>query len=90
MHDIRERVERAKRDAFLRGIASGAAGADGASQTGDVGDRLGLPYEEALRLVTELERDGMAVTEDELRPPHGPAVRLTRSGAGVAARLEAA
>lgn len=90
MHEVQQRVDRAKREAFLRGIAAGASDGAEPAQTGLVGERLGLPYEEALRLVAELERTGMVIAEDDLRPPAGPAVRLTPSGAAVAAGLEAA
>jgi hypothetical protein len=47
---------------------------------GDVGDELGLPMEQTLRIVETLEERGAVHSHGELDLPHGPALHLTRRG----------
>lgn len=47
---------------------------------GDIGDELGLPMEQTLRIVERLEERGAVHSYGSLDLPHGPAVHLTARG----------
>lgn len=81
MNDIETRVEEAKRLAFLERVCQ-VAGGDPARcvPTGDVGEALALPYEEAIRLTDALDADGLVERVGDLAPPHGPRVHVTPRG----------
>lgn len=79
--DVSDRVEAAKREAFLARIAE-RSGSDPhvAVEIGALGEELGLPYEDALRILDDLEQTGLLRRDPELDPPAGPAAWLTSRG----------
>jgi hypothetical protein len=81
MNEIETRVEEAKRFEFLKRVCE-VAGDDPARcvPTGDLGEELALPYEEAIRLADALDADGLVQRVGDLAPPHGPRVHVTPRG----------
>lgn len=90
MVDLQTRIEESKRQMFLL-RAYEVAGADAARSiaSGSLGQELGLPYEQTLAIVEELHLRGWLHRRDELMPPEGPMMHLTRKGIE-AVRREAA
>jgi hypothetical protein len=83
MIDIQTRVEEAKLYEFLKRIGEVACRDPRRYvPAGDLGQVMGLPYEESLRLAEELAERGLLSPAGELEPPHGPRVTLTRDGLG--------
>lgn len=79
--DLHARVEAAKRFQFLRRVHDIAGGCvERFVPAGDLGVELGLPYEDALRIVGALAAQGLVEPVGDLIPPHGPRVHLTRRG----------
>lgn len=79
--DLQARVEAAKRFQFLRRVHHIAGGrTERFVPAGDLGVEMGLPYEDALRIVKALAREGLLEPVGDLIPPHGPRVHLTRRG----------
>lgn len=79
--DLQARVEAVKRFHFLRRVHDVADGhTDRFVPAGDLGTEMGLPYEDALRIVQALAAEGLLETAGALTPPHGPRVHLTRRG----------
>lgn len=78
MIDIQTRVEEAKLYEFLKRVREVA---DGDRRryvpVGDLGETMGLPYEESIRLSAELQDLGLVTQEGAMEVPHGPRVRLT-------------
>jgi hypothetical protein len=83
MIDIQTRVAEAKLYEFLKRVCE-VADRDPRRYVpvGDLGQTMGLPYEEALRLADELAERALVCRAGELEPPHGPRVTLTRKGLG--------
>lgn len=79
--DLQARVEEAKRFAFLRRVCEVADG-DPARlvPSGDLGNELGLPYEEAIQIADTLDGEGLVRRVGDLAPPHGPRVHITPRG----------
>lgn len=79
--DIQARVDGAKRFQFLRRVCE-VSGGDPARMvpSGDLGTELGLPYEEAIRIIAVLDEEGMVRRVGDLAPPHGPRVQITPRG----------
>jgi hypothetical protein len=78
MIDIQSRVEEAKLYEFLKRVRE-VAGGDPQRYVpiGDLGQTMGLPYEESLRLCEALAERSLIVKEGAMEVPHGPRVRLT-------------
>jgi hypothetical protein len=83
MIDIQTRVEEAKLNEFMKRVCE-VADRDPRRfvPTGDLGQLMGLPYEESLRLAEQLAERGLLRPAGEPEPPHGPRVTLTRKGLG--------
>lgn len=83
MIDIQTRVEEAKLYEFLKRVCE-VADRDPRRfvPTGDLGQLMGLPYEESMRLAEQLADRGLLRTVGEPEPPHGPRVTVTRKALG--------
>lgn len=90
MRTIQERVDQAKRDAFLRSIPERASATGAEVGAGQLGDWLGLPYQDALSIVDDLEGEGFLYRDEPLNPPAGPIVHLTDLGTWAVERSRAA
>jgi hypothetical protein len=74
-------IDALKRDAFLRYLNQQAGGdTSTVFKIGDVGDAMGLPYEEVIRISDTLCEQGSIRRVGRFDPPHGPGVQLTRAG----------
>ena len=78
MIDIQTRVHEAKLYEFLKRVRDVA---DGDRRRyvpiGDLGETMGLPYEESLSLAESLGEMGLLAQEGAMEVPHGPRVHLT-------------
>jgi hypothetical protein len=78
MIDIQSRVEEAKLYEFLKRVSEVAEGDRRRYvPVGGLGETMGLPYEESLRLAEELASRSLVMQEGAMEVPHGPRVRLT-------------
>lgn len=90
MVDIQSRIEETKRQVFVRRACElSAANPAVPVASGRLGQELGLPYEQTLAIVEELDRRGWLHRAEELMPPEGPMVRLTAEGIRAARRAAA-
>lgn len=81
MAELQDRIEETKRRVFLRRVCE-LSGRDASVpvSSGRLGQELGLPYEQALEIVDELDRRGWLRRGEALLPPDGPVVHLTSRG----------
>lgn len=91
MSDIQTRVEAAQREAFLRRVGELTHENSGTLlPAGELGFEMGLPYEQLLAIVEDLQTQGLLHREDELMPPQGPMVHITGRGIDFIHRSQAA
>jgi hypothetical protein len=85
--DMESRIDELKRERFLGYIGERQNSPMQPVQVGLVGDAMGLPYGEAIRIAEDLRRAGHLRSVGTLNPPVGPAVELTEAGRSAAARI---
>lgn len=74
-------IDALKRDAFLRYLNERAEGDTSlVFKIGDVGEAVGLPYEDVIRISDSLCEEGLIRRTGPFDPPHGPGVQLTKAG----------
>jgi len=88
--DLKSRIEETKREVFVRRACDVAAASPATPvPSGRLGQELGLPYEQTLAIVGELDRRGWLHRAEALSPPDGPMVLLTAEGIRAARRSAA-
>lgn len=84
--EIQQKMESQKEAEFLRYLVrKSREEPNGLLNIGEIGDELGLPYEEAIRLADELREEGYLLRVGRFNAPRGPGVRITPGGMRAAA-----